>query len=272
MPRVLIVEDELRYAVNLMKALTEPSPLSSNVRLDVEITPDPKVASEHAKRDDIDIYIVDLKFKDEKITSGENPEIGRRLIKKILEKTNAGLIVHSSMPADQNAASFMTLGADDYIEKMSRAGGVKEVREGKRVRIEEQALHEIIKAKIIAVWRRVQLTRPSQFKGFAHAGRKFMVGNWQFTIGRRELVNDKAEKIRLSATEHALLRHLCVVQDHEIDIDTFNLEVLGRSPSERTKRIDNYIYRIRNRLGPSVQLVSSRDKKYKLITARELIE
>ncbi|HEY5380297.1 MAG TPA: hypothetical protein VIJ78_12280 [Pseudolabrys sp.] len=270
MPRVLIVEDELGYAVELMSALRISTTPTQTMRFEVDITAEPMVAIEHARRDDIDIYIVDLKFKDPENPSIENPEIGKALIKEILEATNAGLIVHSTMPADEYAVEFMLLGADDYIEKMSREGGAREVREGKHLKDKQLALHEILRAKVLAVWRRVQLTRPSQFENIAHNGRLFLIGDWYFLIGSRELKNKKNETIRISPTEHALLRYLCAVQGHEIDVETFNLEILGRSPSEREKRVDNYIFRIRNRLGPSVQLTSNRAGKYRLLTVKEL--
>jgi DNA-binding response OmpR family regulator len=269
-PKILIVEDELRYGINLMRALTDFS--SSPYRLDVDITPDPKVAYRHADLDDIDIYIVDLKLRDEESPFFENREIGNDLIEKILKKTNAGLIIHSSLEADENAASYMMLGADDYIQKASRKGGSKEIREGSRILIKEKALHEIIMAKVIAVWRRVQQTRPDEATNFAHTNRTFLIGDWKFIVGNRELVNLKGQKIRVTPTEHALLKYLSVVKTHEIDIETFNLEILGRSSSERDRRVDNYVYRIRTRLGPSVELVSNRERKYRLLTVVELFD
>ena len=270
MPRVLIVEDELGYAINLMRALSGFGAHPQERLLEVDMTPDPKAAHEHANRDDIDIYIVDLKFKDETDPFFENPKIGRDLIEKILEKTNAGLIVHSSLQADENAAAFMMLGADDYIQKMSREGGVSETREGAYIKVRDRALHEIIKAKVLAVWRRVQLTRPNTSQDFAHTSCTFLIGDWNFTVGKRELVNAKGQRIRVSATEHNLLRYLCIVKDHEIDIETFNLEILGRAPSERDRRVDNYIHRIRSRLGPSLELVSNRNGKYRLLMVTEV--
>ena len=269
-PRILIVEDDLRYAVALMRVLRESDPTFPAVRFEVDITPDPLVAIEHADKDDTDIYIVDLKFPDEKSPLVGDQNIGKELVQKILERTNAGLIVHSSMPAEENAAQMLVLGADDYIQKASREGGTREVREGNLVKIEELGLQEIIKAKVLAVWRRVQLTRPAQFRDIAHTDRMFSIGAWRFRIGSRDLENDKGERIRISATEHALLRYLCTVESHEVDAETVNLEILGRPPSERYKRVDNYIYRLRNRLGPSVQLISTRDGAYKLLTLKEL--
>jgi DNA-binding response OmpR family regulator len=269
-PNVLIVEDELRYGIDLMRALTDYK--SSPYRLHVDMTPDPKVAHRHADLDNIDIYIVDLKLRDEKNPFFENQEIGNAIIEKILQKTNAGLIIHSTLEADENAPAYMMLGADDYIQKASRKGGSKEIREGSRTLVKEKALHEIMKAKVIAVWRRVQQVRPDEIRKFAHTNRTFLIGDWKFIVGNRELVDSKGQKIRVTPTEHALLKYLSVVKNHEIDVETFNLEILGRSYPERERRVDNYVYRIRTRLGPSVALVSNREKKYRLLTVQEVSE
>jgi DNA-binding response OmpR family regulator len=270
-PRVLIVEDDLRYGVELMRALREIKPSLPTVRFEVDITPDPAVALAHATQDNTDIYIVDLKFPSAASPLIGDSDVGKSLIAKILERTKAGLIVHSSLPAERNAASLMMLGADDYIQKISRSGGTREVRKGKRIKLEERGLHEIIRAKVAAVWRRVQLTRPLQFRNIAHTGRVFLIGMWRFQVGNRQLDGERGERIRISATEHALLRYLCAVEDHEVDVETINVEILGRAADERDKRVDNYIYRIRNRLGPSVQLISKREGVYQLLTVKELL-
>jgi DNA-binding response OmpR family regulator len=268
-PRVLIVEDNLLYAIALMRALREKNAEFPSAQFEVDITPDPKVAVEHANKDNIDIYIVDLKFPDEKHPVEGNPDIGKELVKSILESTDAGLIVHSSVPAEESAASLLLLGADDYIEK-KKDYETREVREGSVVKVEELKLQEILRAKVLALWRRIQLTRPAQFRDIAHSGRLFQIGAWRFRVGSRDLESDKSDSVRISATEHALLRYLCIVEEHEIDVETINIEILGRRSSDKQRRVDNYVYRLRSRLGASVRLISNREGAYKLMTVYEL--
>lgn len=259
-PRILIVEDDLRYAVALMQALRANDPAFPYARLEVDVTADPAIALRHAKSDDIDIYIIDLKFRDEEFPERDDPEIGKKLLKDIRATANAGIIVHSTEPALIDAAQTMLMGADDFIEKMSRDGDYNSKR----------ALHQIIKAKVLAVWRRVQLVRPSTSDIFAHSDRVFVIGDLRFVVGHQELTNKIGEKIKISPTEHAFLRYLCTVEDHEIDRPTFNVSILGRNESEKDKRMDNFVYRMRLKLGPSVQLISRRDGVYKLINVSEL--
>jgi DNA-binding response OmpR family regulator len=268
--RVLIVEDHLDYAVNLMRALREPSAVFPPVKFEIDLAPDPQGALQHIERDDIDVYIVDLKFKDEQNPGTENAEIGKSLVKSIVECTDSGVIVHTGEDAEENAVQLLLLGADDYIEKLPRSSEYDQIRRGTHLEIRERGLHEIIKAKVVALWRRVQLTRAPRSIGFAHTDRVFLVGDWNFVIGSRDLKDSRGETIRISATEASLLRHLCVVENHEIDIETFNISILGRSSLDKDKRIDNYIYRIRNRLGPSVQITSKREGVYKLIGVKEI--
>jgi DNA-binding response OmpR family regulator len=268
-PRVLIVEDQIEYAKVLRRALIEFDPPYPD--LHVEWTSDPRVARQHVDRDDIDIYIVDLKFPDEENQSVETPEIGRELAKDILQKTEAGLIVHSSLDADPYSIEFMMLGADDYIQKGERGDPIEGKREGSRVLVEEQKLYTYIKLKVISVWRRVQNIRPEHSRNLAHTNRTFLVGDWKFTVRKRDLVNQRGQTIRITSSEHALLEYLCLVQDHEIDVRTINLDILKRQPEEAEKRVDNHIYRMRTRLGPSVELVSNREGKYRLLTVNEVL-
>ena len=64
--------------------------------------------------------------------------------------------------------------------------------------------------------------------------------------------------IRITPTQHAFLRFLCTVEGHEIDRETFNLAILGRPEAEKNKRIDDFIYKFKNKVGPSVQLISKK--------------
>jgi len=248
----------LGYAVALMRALRESDTTFPYARFEVDVTADPSVALEHAERDDIDIYIVDLKFRNAGLE--DDAEIGKSLVKEIHSKAHAGLIVHTTVPAEIEAVELLLMGADDYIEKMSRDGDYTSNR----------GVHQIIRAKIISVWRRVQLIRPATAKTFVHWDRAFRIGDWLFVSGFEELTHPSGQRLKISATEHAFLRHLCTVEDNEIDRPTFNVSILGRKHSDKDKRMDNFIYRLRLKLGPSVQLISKRDGVYRLLPVTEI--
>ena len=167
-----------------------------------------------------------------------------------MDRSRAGVIVHSSLPAEIEAPGLLELGADDYIEKISSL--------------------TLVRARVSALWRRVQMSQPLRARSFVHNDRVFLVGPYTFTIGDRKLRGPNEKIVALSATEHSILRYLCVVDKNEMSKETLNGEILGRQPHELDKRTDNYIYRLRSKLGPSVQLVSKKNGDYQLIDVREV--
>jgi DNA-binding response OmpR family regulator len=259
-PQVLIVEDDLHYAFLLRKALQEIDPAYKSAQFDVRVTPDPVEALQFAERDAIDIFVVDLKFRDKNDPENDDAKIGKQLVKSIQEKTNAGLIVHTSEPADESRPELIELGADDYIEKMSRDGDYRV----------DLGIHQIIKGKLIALWRRVQLLRPSTSILYRHFDRLFLVGSYRFTIGSRLLIGDDGREVKLSATEHALLRHFCTIDGHAVDREQFNFAILRRDKDTEDRRLDNVIYRLRAKLGSTLNIVSDRAGTYKLLDVQEI--
>jgi DNA-binding response OmpR family regulator len=262
LPKILIVEDDIRYAFELTRALKSPGQIT---RFDVDVVPDISQAMSYVDHDEVDIYIVDLILPEAASSLNKCVDNGKNLVKRIIERSNAGIIVHSDIPldrsdagiiADSNAPSephaeeLLTLGADDYLEK-----GVKP---------------EIIKAKVQALWRRIKMTRPDATIHFVHTNRIFRIGQWRFVIGNRDLRDTSGRMARLSPTEHAFLQYLCTVEDHEIDRREFNVAVLGRPPYEEDRRIDNLFYRIKEKLGGSIQLISKGEGVYKLLEVSEL--
>ena len=247
-PRILIVEDDTDYAVQLMAALKRVD--ANDAFSQIDIAPDVKSALAYLDMDVIDIYIVDLKLVENAQESNESKEIGKRLIKKILEASNAGLIVHSTLPVETEAEALLDQGADDYLHKTNPM--------------------DVVRAKVLALWRRVQLTRPKPNNKTVHKNRTFLVGNWRFVIGSRQLKDGDGNAIRISPTEHAFLRYICTVEGHEIERKEFNVGVLGRGPLEEDKRIDNLVYRLREKLGGTFQLLPVGGGAYKLLDVKEL--
>lgn len=243
---MLIVEDELQYAVGLMHWLEDWRMPTVQGQCRVQIAADMDRAVGYLNSDAIDIFIVDL------ILDRTQPDrkIGAEFIRQVVAQTNAGIIVHTSLsPADAEATKLLNEGADDYIQKPSDI--------------------ETVRARILALWRRIQLVRPEQKSIQGHNNRTFIIGDWRFVVGSRILTNSDGETLRLSPTEHAFLRHICVDENHQCDTVNFNLVVLGRRPFEQNMRIDNLVYRLRNKLRGSLQLISD-DGTYKLIDVREV--
>ncbi len=195
--------------------------------------------------DTIDIYIVDL------ILDETQPDrrIGAEFIAEVVAQTKAGIIVLTSLDeVDAKATELLRQGADDYIRKPADL--------------------DYVRARMEALWRRIQLVRPSAKGLYAHNNREFLLGNWKFVVGNRILSNSEGETLKLSPTEHAFLRHLCVNEMHECDVATFNIEVLGRKSHEENMRVDNLVYRLRTKLGENLELVAN-DGKYRLLQVNE---
>jgi len=244
-PNILIVEDEAQYAVGLMNWLEDWRMPAVQGQCKVQIATDVDRALGYLSGDTIDIFIVDL------ILDKDQPErkIGTEFIRKVIAQTNAGIIAHTSLsPSDAEAAELLNEGADDYIQKPSDI--------------------ETVRARILALWRRIQLVRPSKKSMQVHNNRTFLIGDWTFVVGSRVLKNLAGETLRLSPTEHAFLRHLCVDENHQCDKVSFNLMVLGRRSFEQNMRVDNLVYRLRNKLR-SLQLISD-EGAYRLVDVREV--
>jgi DNA-binding response OmpR family regulator len=249
-PRILVVENDAEYAVALMNYLKAWRMPMTGGTCKVDIAKDIESARPHLDGDSIDIFILDLIIAENADSSEEHDSIGKNFVREVVEKSNAGIIVHSSLAARTEAAPMLHEGADDYVEKASD--------------------REIFRARLLALWRRIQFVRPKTSNAFAHANRVFAIGNWRFVVGDRILKHESGETARLSPTEHAFLRHICTVEEHLVDKESFNICVLGRRPFEGNKRIDNFIYRIRNKLGLGTHLISLHEGTYKLIDVREI--
>lgn len=241
--KILIIEDNARYAEELARAFdSNPGGLTFKVNI---------VGSEfEAERfingNEIDIYVVDLELPE--FNAAPSEKVGERLVKRLVEFTDGGVIVHSGL-LRTDREDFLWAGVDDYIPK---GAGISEVV-----------------AKAFAVWNRVkraQKPRPIAVK----RARSFKLGKWRFRDGSRNLISDSGEAARLSPTELAFVQYLCTV-DTEIDRREFNVAVLARPEYQEDKRIDNLVYRLREKLGDTFQLISRHDGgTYKLISFEEL--
>lgn len=248
-PRILIVENDAYYALQLIKWLNDWQMPLFKGNCKVDIAENIQKATEYLDKGTIDIFIIDLIMGESEHSVVESEDVGKAFVQKVIEKTNAGIIVYSSLAATNEAAPLITAGADDYIQKHSD--------------------QETMRARVLGLWRRMQLIPQKKQSALLHTNRVFLIGHWRFTVGNRTLSDEAGQSVRLSSTEHAFLRHICTVEDHECSIEDFNLEVLGRRNFERNMRVDNLIYRLRKKLGDQIQLISD-DGAYRLVDVSEV--
>lgn len=250
-PHILLVENDPKYAIQLMNNL-------KNWRLDltdapctIDIAPDIECAREHLRQDKVDVFILDLIMNESCDAADEDKKIGQAFAREVWEKTNAGIIVHTTLSEDDaDSSTMLSEGADDYIRK-----GATDLK--------------TIRARIQALWRRIQLIRPTEKDSYGHANRVFLIGSWKFIAGSRSLTNENGETLKLSPTEHAFLRHLCTSENNECDKASFNLSVLGRRSFEDNMRVDNFVYRLRKKLGENLQLLADQGT-YRLVGVKEV--
>jgi DNA-binding response OmpR family regulator len=250
-PHILIVENDPAYAIQLMNNLKDwRIPLTNSFCI-VDVAPDIERARKYLREDDIDVFIVDLIMHKSSDAVDESKNIGQAFAREVWETSNAGVIVHTTLSEDDGEAlEMLREGADDYIRK-----GATDV--------------ETIQVRIQALWRRIQFVRPSKKSIHNHANRVFMIGAWKFIVGSRTLAMANGEAVKLSPTEHAFLRHICTSENHECDKVSFNLYVLGRRSFEENMRVDNFVYRLRKKMGKNLDLLSD-EGAYRLLDVKEL--
>lgn len=242
--KILVIEDNAKYARELRRAFILNE---KGLEFDVTVVGSASEAEIFIRRDETDIYVVDLELPE--FDCAPNELVGESLVKKIIQTANGGVIVHTgSLRTDRD--DFLWGGVDDYIKK-------------------GDAISTVV-ARAFAVWRRVKDARRSKISVKKNV-RAFKLGKWRFEEGNRNLISDNEESIRLSATELAFVQYLCTV-DAEIDRREFNVAVLGRPAYDEDKRIDNMVYRLREKLGDTFQLLSRHDSDgtYKLVSLEQL--
>lgn len=246
-PRILIVDDDKADADRIAIALRNPSSKIGELDCEIAWAKDVASAREHLEKDDIDLYFLDLDVS-ERWWEPTQKETGKAFVKAVIDSTNAGIIVCSNLPIDEEAPPLIEYGADDYVEKSY----------GFRA----------IAPRAMSVWRRTHTERRSKQ---SHSGRKFLIGNWMFTIGDRQITDRLGNSKRLSITEHIFLRHLCAVDGHAIDSEIFNIEVLRREKHDKHVRLDVFVPRLRAKLNNTIDLVpQGRTGVYKLLGVEEV--
>jgi DNA-binding response OmpR family regulator len=252
-PRVLIVDDNPIHASAVKRALRNPAFTFGRLKCEIDAVEDVSTARHYLRQDSIDIYFLDLEISEKANEGLLAPSVGRAFVRDVVQATNAGVIVCSSLSEETEAADLLEIGADDYVEKTSSP--------------------DVIAARALSVWRRTLQSRPpdAERSRLAHAGRTFRFGDWRIVVGNRLVTHLDGQAIKLSPTEHSFLRYLCAVPSHDIDSETFNIEVLDRDPHKVHVRLDNFVHRLRKKFGGRLELAAQGGGIYKLFDVQELL-
>lgn len=251
-PRVLIVDDNPIHASAVKRALRDPTFTFGRLECEIDAVEDISTARQYLRQDSIDIYFLDLEISEKANEGLLDPSVGRAFVGDVVRATNAGILICSSLSEETEAADLLEIGADDYVEKTSSP--------------------DVIAARALSVWRRTIQSRPPDVdrSNLAHAGRAFRFGDWRLVVGNRLVSHIDGKTIKLSPTEHSFLRYLCAVPSHEIDSETFNIEVLERDPHKVQVRLDNFVHRLRKKFEGRLELSAQGGGIYKLFDVRNL--
>jgi DNA-binding response OmpR family regulator len=249
-PRILIVDDKDADAIEA--ALRAPESTIGRLKCEISKVEDITSARSYLRKDLIDLYFLDIGIA-EKAGETVNREIGKAFVRDVVDGTDAGIIVCTGRAIDTEDTDLLEYGADDYVEKYA---GYKDFA-----------------ARTLAIWRRALLSRQKRSIELKHThlGRTFLLGNWRFTVGNRMVTNKNGDSIKVSIHQHAFLRHLCVVEDHVINGETFNIEVLGRELYGTHVRLDVFVPRLRDKFKETIEIESQgRTGFYKLLGVQEI--
>jgi DNA-binding response OmpR family regulator len=252
-PRILIVDDNPIHASAIKRALRDPSSIIGRLKCEIDVVEDLTTARQYLREDSVDIYFLDLEISEKAGEGLLHASVGKDFVRNVVKTTNAGVIICSSFAAETEAAELLEVGADDYVEKTSAP--------------------DVIAARTLSVWRRTLQSRPASSRTvkFAHVGRTFILDDWCFVIGNRTVTNVVyGATVKISPTEHAFLRYLCAVDDHTIDSEIFNIDVLDRDQYKVHVRLDNFVHRLRKKFDGRLELTSQGDGVYKLLNVREI--
>lgn len=252
-PRMLILDDSGDFCTALELALSDPKSVMGRLDCSISVATNLEQALPYLRADSIDIYFVDLEIA-KRSDSSPDLSVGQRFVRTASRRTNAGVIVCTNHAQRVDEVELREKGADDFIEKTHSA--------------------RAITGRTLSVWRRVLQTRAagSQSAKLAHAGRAFRLGDWHFVVGDRRLkdLSGVRPPVQISPTEHSFLQYVCVIDDHMINGDILNGEVLERHPSEPQVRLDNFKYQLEKKLSHGIKIDSEGKGWYRLRDVQEV--
>src|SRR5580704_6241853 len=150
--RVLIIEDNSTYAEKLTQAFASNH---QGVAFETKVAESELAAHISVQNEEPDVCIVDLQLPE--FNEAPSEEVGERLVKRLSQNTDAGVIVHTGMTR-MDREDFLWGGVDDYIKK-------------------GEPISELV-ARTFAVWRRAsRAKKPAMLN---KKMRTFRIGKWLF--------------------------------------------------------------------------------------------
>jgi len=167
-------------------------------------------AVEAAKADQIDLVIMDIGLPDQD---------GREVV-RVLRKNGfkAPVIMLTGHDTDSDTILGLESGANDYVTKPFRFA--------------------VLLARI-----RAQLRQHD-----ASEDAVFTIGPYTFRPSSKVLVNSKAQKVRLTEKETAILRFLYRAGQEPVSRETLLQEVWGYNSGVTTHTLETHIYRLRQKV------------------------
>ncbi|UXN02948.1 MULTISPECIES: response regulator transcription factor [unclassified Bartonella] len=187
-------------------------------------------AIERAKKDDLDLVIMDVGLPDLD---------GREAVKQMRQNGfRAPIIMLTGHDTDSDTILGLEAGANDYVTKPFRFA--------------------VLLARI-----RAQLRQHEQSEDAT-----FQVGPYIFKPGQKLLIDEKGGKIRLTEKEAAIIKYLYRAGEKIISRDTLLEEVWGYNSGVTTHTLETHVYRLRQKIekDPSnAQLLVTDSGGYRLV-------
>ncbi len=205
MKRLLIVEDDLSLARETAEFLADRG-------YAVDTADSVASARPFVDARTIDLFILDI------ILPGVS---GKVLCREIAETSRAGVIMVSSLEADEERISLLEMGADDYLVKPFNP-------------------LELL-ARVRAFFRRSGGSAPVQ--------RVTRFGAWAFEAGERQLKHEDGRIVTLTPSETQVLRYLTANPDIVFDReDILAVSRVRQHAGSNDRSVDNLIKRLRQKI------------------------
>ena len=207
MKRLMVVEDDIALGLETARFLVDRG-------YAVEFADDAVSARRIFETTPIDLFVLDI------VMPGTS---GKVLCREIVESSRAGVIMVSSLEADEDRIALLELGADDYLVKPFNP-------------------LELL-ARIRAFFRRQDSSAP--------VSRVARIGDWTFEGGDRRIRHRDGKVVTLTPSEAQVLRYLTanpgIVFDRE---EILAVSRVRQHAGANDRSVDNLIKRLRQKIEP----------------------
>lgn len=207
MKRILVVEDDIALGLETARFLADRG-------YAVEFADDVVSARRIYEATPVDLFVLDI------VMPGTS---GKVLCREVSESSRAGVIVVSSLEADEDRISVLELGADDYLVKPFNP-------------------LELL-ARVRAFFRRQDRSAP--------VAQVTKIGDWTFDGGDRRIRHRDGKVVTLTPSEAQVLRYLTanpgIVFDRE---EILAVSRVRQHAGTNDRSVDNLIKRLRQKIEP----------------------